>query len=88
MTTENTFPTIADLHRQLTELIAAGFGALPVQILVAPDSTIQALARHAGAADDAKPAIMLSYGGDLRLPVSIISADRLGQVPSARRAVQ
>jgi hypothetical protein len=81
-------PTIADLHRQLAELVAGGFGDLPVQVVVVPDSTIQALARHAGATDDAKPAIMLEYSGGARPAVLIISADRLGQAPSPRTSVQ
>jgi hypothetical protein len=58
---EDQFPTIAQAHAVLFDLIKRGFGELPVQILIAPDSTIQALARDAGATDDQKPALMLEF---------------------------
>lgn len=75
---ESEFTTIEDMHLVLAELVGQGLGALPVQLLVAPDSTIQALARHAGVANDAKPALMLEFNGrDGRIGPSVISAARL-----------
>jgi hypothetical protein len=87
---ESEFPTIADLHAVLTRLIERGFGALPVQTLVAPDSTVQALARDAGARADDRPAIMIEFELDDatgRIPPSIITADRLSS-SEPRSAVQ
>lgn len=83
MAKENEFPTIRDLRDRLTELVDRGLGDLPVQIVVAPDSTIQALAR----AEDvnAVPAIMLEYPRDGHaIGVPFISTDRLsrGGIPS------
>jgi hypothetical protein len=77
---ESDFATIVEMRDALTVLIDRGLGALPVQILVAPDSTMQALARNLDPTFHGKPAIMidLSRPKDGRLPVSIISADRLG----------
>lgn len=75
---ENEFPTVADLYEVLAELVATGFAALPVQVVVAPDSTLQALARHAGAKDDDKPALMIEFeSAEGRIPVSFISTERL-----------
>lgn len=84
MTTENNFPTIRDLRDQLTALVDAGFGALPVQIVVAPDSTMQVLARADGH-DGGAPALMIEYPREGRqIGVAFISADRLSRsgVPS------
>lgn len=78
MATENNFPTIKDYRDLLSDVIDKGFGDLPVQILVVPDSTLQALARHRGERDSDKPAIMMQWLIDpARLPVSFISAGRL-----------
>lgn len=81
---EATLPTINDLRAVVAELIANGFGELPIQIVVAPDSTLQALARrHA----NESPVLMIEYSaGTERQPVSIISTARLssgkGRMPS------
>lgn len=73
---ENEFPTIKDLRDQLDDLVAKGFGELPVQIVVAPDSTIQALAKAQNW--NGKPATMIEYTRDGKeLGVSFISTDRL-----------
>ena len=79
MATENKFPTINDLNKALSDLIERGLGGLSVQILVAPDSTMQALARNMEPDYVGKPALMieLNQGFEGRLPVSIISTDRL-----------
>ena len=64
--TENTFPTIRDLRDRLGDLVEQGLGELPVQILIVPDSTLQAIARNAGQKDDAKPALMIDLFDGLR----------------------
>ncbi len=76
---ENEFPTIRDLNDRLSSLVADGLGELPVQILVVPDSTLQAIVRVTGGAREGdKPALMIELGGaDGRLPVSLISTDRM-----------
>lgn len=87
--TENEFPTISDLHDRLAELIAKGLGALPVQVLIVPDSTLQAIARNAGQKDDDKPALMIDLIDDAGNSVSIASTDRWSREgPSKRSAVQ
>lgn len=71
MADESRFPTISDLHSALSELIEQGFGECPIQIVVVPDSTLQAIAgRHP------IPALMIDLEGTDtgRLPVSLISA--------------
>lgn len=78
---ENRFPTIKDLNAALASLIERGLGDLAIQILVAPDSTMQALARTLEPSHDhkSKPALMIDItrGVDGRLPVAIISTERL-----------
>lgn len=78
MATEDKFPTIKDVYAALASLIERGLGDLAVQIVVAPDSTLQAIARNSGW--DGKPAMMidLAVGVDGRLPASIIATERLG----------
>lgn len=85
--TENEFPTIADLHARLAELIAIGFGELPVQILIVPDSTLQTIARNAGQADDAKPAIMIELFDADGNGVILACTDRMNSA-SPRSAIQ
>lgn len=84
--TENEFPTIRDLNNRLSSLVSDGLGDLPVQVLVVPDSTLQAIARVTGGAREGdKPALMIElHGADGRLPVSLISTDRMqrGGMPS------
>lgn len=75
---ENEFPTIRDVRDRLAELVDRGLGDLPVQLVVAPDSTMQAIARATPGFDPRKPALLIEFGGDQgRLPVSLISAERL-----------
>lgn len=72
---EETLPTLNDLQAVIAQLIADGFGELPVQIVVAPDSTLQALARRQ---TDEKPALMIEYqASEERLPVCVLSTARL-----------
>lgn len=80
MATENNFPTIRDFRDKLTELVEQGLGEQPVQILIVPDSTIQAIARVTapdGYDNASKPALMVEMDGtDGRMPVLIYSTDR------------
>lgn len=74
---ENEFPTIRDLRDRLSILIDEGLGELPVQIVVAPDSTMQALAR-ANEANSNRPALMIEYPREGKvLGVPFISTERL-----------
>lgn len=81
---ENTYPTISDLHKVTSALIERGLGELPLQIVIAPDSTIQVLA---GRVDEGKSALMIEYDPqDGRKPVAFISTARLnGDIPSLAR---
>lgn len=76
---ESEFPTIADLVRGLSRLVDGGLGDLPVQILVVPDSTLQAIARSTDGFDPAsKAALMIDLeSSDGRMCPSIISTERL-----------
>lgn len=86
--TENEFPTVRDLRDCLTALVDRGLGDLPVQIVVAPDSTMQALARAEGQADE-RPALMIEYPREgRRLGVPFISTDRLSRGGMPSREVQ
>lgn len=76
---ENRFPTIADYAERLAELVTRGLGDLPAQILVVPDSTMQAIARDTDGFDGKKPALLIELTGkddSSRIPVCLISADR------------
>lgn len=88
MAAENNFPTIRDLLNTLSELVEHGVGDLPIQIVVAPDSTIQALAQVSGG-DTGKPAVMIEFPRNGQaLGVPFISTDRLtqgGGMPSLLR---
>jgi hypothetical protein len=85
--TENTFPTIRDIRDRMNDLVEQGLGELPVQILIVPDSTLQAIARNAGQKDDAKPALMIDlFDGDGN-SVTLAAVERWGN-GSARPAVQ
>lgn len=77
MASENEFPTIKELRDQLSKLVSAGLGELPFQIVVAPDSTIQALAKHYSR-QQTKPAIMVEYIVAGRpVGISFITTERL-----------
>lgn len=73
---ESEFPTIADLRDRLSDLVERGLGDQPVQIVVVPDSTMQAIARSSNGGG--KPALMIEMAGNgNRLPVAFISAERM-----------
>jgi hypothetical protein len=73
---ESDFPTIKDLRDCLNTLVDQGLGELPVQIVVMPDTTIQALAK--AQMWDGKPTTMIEYSRDGKeLGVMFISTDRL-----------
>ena len=78
---ESDFPTIKHLRDRLTDLIENGLGDLPVQILVVPNSTIEAVARATAGPGYApnKPALMieLEVVKGSRLPVSMISTEQM-----------
>jgi hypothetical protein len=78
---ESDFPTIKHLRDRLTDLIENGLGDLPVQILVVPNSTIEAVARATAGPDydPKKPALMieLEIVQGSRLPVSMISTEQM-----------
>jgi len=76
---ESDFPTIMDLRDCLSKLVDQGLGELPIQIVVMPDTTIQALAK--AQSWDGKPATMLQYSRDGKeLGVMFISTDRLSGI--------
>ncbi len=73
---ESDFPTIRDLRDGLARLVDAGLGDLPVQVIIAPDSTMQAIAR-ATVPGHSVPAILMEFdavGG--RLPMTMVTTDR------------
>lgn len=72
---ESKFPTIRDVRDQLTTLVERGLGQLPAQIVVVPDSTIQAIALQMGADPKEGPALMIELR-EGRPPVSLISTER------------
>lgn len=77
---ESEFPTIRDLRDGLTKLVEQGIGDLPVQIVIVPGSTMEAVARIVGGKDyDAtKRALMIELepaDGVARFPVSLVSTD-------------
>lgn len=80
MADESKLPTIADFHRAIAQLVEEGFGECPAQILVVPDSTLQAIAGV-----HPKPALMIDLPLDQptgRFPPGLISV--LGMETSAR----
>lgn len=89
---ESKYPTIRDMIDGLTVLDKVGLGALAVQVLVAPDSTMQAIAREIAGSDyDQRPALMIDLTATKdtgRLPATIASTDRMtsgsGGMPSTR----
>lgn len=75
---ESEFPTIADVRDRLSELVDQGFGALPTQALLVPDSTIQAIASAAGHPAADRPAHGIDLAADNgRMAVLIMTVDRL-----------
>jgi hypothetical protein len=76
----NKFPTISDLRDRLSDLIDRGLGDLPVQVLVVPAFTTQAIAQASGGYNDLRPALMIELTDEKnngRIPVSIISSEYL-----------
>ena len=76
---ESEYPTIRDAYAALAKLIEDGLGDLPVQLLVAPDSTLQAIAGATGYRG--KPVMMIdliSEPATTRMPFAVISTERLG----------
>ena len=79
MATENMFPTLRDVRDKLSELVEQGLGDHPAQIVIVPDSTMQAIARVTAPPgyNHDKPALMVEFDGVAgRLPVIIYSTDR------------
>ncbi|KKM98706.1 hypothetical protein LCGC14_1155180 [marine sediment metagenome] len=76
---ESEFPTIREISDGLSMLVSKGLGDLPVQVLVVPDSTLQAIARVLGAQEGDRPALMIELrnSAEGRVPVSIMSTDRM-----------
>ena len=73
---ENRYPTLKDASEVLAEMVARGLGGLPLQVIVAPPSTLLALARNAGHEVGGKPALMLEFSNDSgRFPVCVVSAE-------------
>lgn len=75
---EHQLPTIAAIHARLGELVEQGLGELPVQILIVPDSTLQAIARNAGQPDDSKPALMIDLVGEDGGTLTLAATERWG----------
>lgn len=74
---EDTFPTISDLCAGLKRLVDGGLGDLPVQVLVVPDSTLQAIGRATDGFDPSKPALMIEFDGvDGRIGPTVLSTER------------
>lgn len=77
MTTENKFPTISDLCTGLQRLVDGGLGNLPVQVLIVPDSTMQAIGRVTPGFNPDKPALLIEFEGvDGRIGPTVLSTDR------------
>lgn len=76
---ENEFPTIRNARAALAKLIEDGLGDLPVQLLVVPDSTLQAIAGAMGyRGSHALMIDLISQPPTSRLPFALISTERLG----------
>lgn len=80
MADESKYPTIHDMHAVLTDMVAKGFGDMPAQLVVVPDSTMQALAKVvAGHDTESKAALMMDFlVNPDRMPVTIMSTARMG----------
>ena len=92
MSDDRNFPTLRDFRDRLASLVDEGLGDLPAQILVLPDSTMQALACHFDPTRKlgTSPALMIDLdNGDAgkRLPVSVLNVDRMSgsAMPTPRR---
>jgi hypothetical protein len=79
---ENRFPTIRDMRDKLSELVERGLGDLPVQLIIVPDSTLQAVARASMPEgtnyNPNKPALMIEFDGvDGRIAVPMMSVEKM-----------
>lgn len=82
MANESTFPTIQDYRDLLTKLVDEGFGDHPAQILIVPSSTLDVLAKHAGATGG-RAALMLAYGNASgRQEACLTTVERLKGMPA------
>jgi len=91
MATEDRFPTIRDLRDGLSKLVEQGLGDLPLQVIIAPDSTMQAVAKVVVPEHDTsvKPALLIEFDGiDGRLPMMMVSCDRMQGREMPTRAEQ
>ena len=78
---ENEFPTIQDLRDGLSTLVENGFGDLPVQLVVVPDSTMQAIS----GVPPEMPVLMIDLATvDGRLPVGMVSVGGLQRTSRER----
>lgn len=80
---ENRFPTIRDLHAAMADLIDRGLGDHPVQVVIAPASTMRAIERTVPGVNvdnpTRKPPLMieLPLTGVDRLAVTMVSTTYL-----------
>jgi hypothetical protein len=88
MADESKFPTILDLRDALSRLIELGVGQFPVQVLIAPGSTMVAVAKVTGApmaAHDNRPPLMIEFdGAQGRIGPSLVSTEYLEGSPATR----
>lgn len=91
MATENHFPTLRDLRDKLSELVDLGLGDQPAQIIIVPDSSLQAIARIVAPPGYVhnKPALMVEFDAVAgRLPVLIYSTERMSGRNMPSRSAQ
>jgi hypothetical protein len=84
---ESDFPTIKHLRDRLTDVIENGLGDLPVQILVVPNSTIEAVARATAGPDydPKKPGSTLSDAQESQCQIQAIRSELHSERCSRRR---
>lgn len=92
MATEDKFPTLRDLRDGLTRLIDEGLGELAAQIIIVPDSTLQAVAKVTGApgfnptTDKAK---LIEFDGVAgRMPMMMLTVDYVSGKDMPSRTAQ
>lgn len=75
---ESDFATIADFAERMRGLVEQGLGSLPIQVLIVPDSTLQAIARSVPEFDPNKPALMIDLDSPSgKMPVCVMTTDRM-----------
>lgn len=84
MANEDKFPTIREYRDWLTSLVDQGLGDLPTQVLVAPGSTVQAVARILGDVGE-KPALMVEHQKVGGIGPNMVAADYLHSSARAAR---